>query len=172
MITITAKRKKDGVECPAVIHKLSPLEALIFLTEVELGFGAQVKALLPTQIITVCGVLSCVDTSIFEGPEDEMSVLFETAVLVAHLQQNTDLLAHAAAKASEILGAKGNPLLLNFGSSVFIGQGQISLALMLALGVKTESELEAGAGQKVKDILAAHELVQQGGITFGQALAL
>jgi hypothetical protein len=170
MITIIAKRKKDGADCPDVIHSLSPAEALTFLTEVELGFGAQVITLTPTEIVTEVGVCGCVDTSVFSGSAEGMEMLVKTAVLFAHVQQNTELLAQAAAQAADILGAGGIPLILNFGAGLFVGQGQISLAVMLALGITELDDVKAGAGTKTQDLLAAFDLMTEEGCTFKQAL--
>ena len=76
MITQYGTRKRGHEffqDCP-VKHETTTEKALKSLIDAELKFGGRIKDLSPTKVVVETQVLSCLDTTYFEGPQEEMGV--------------------------------------------------------------------------------------------------
>lgn len=56
-------------------HEKTGEQALNSLINTELNYGGRIRELTPTKVVVETQVLSCLDTTYFEGPQEEMGPL-------------------------------------------------------------------------------------------------
>lgn len=104
------------------------------LVTCELAFGCQIKEVMPTRIETVTYVMGCVDTTIIEGSENEMSLLVEASILYLEMQGNRERRYHDAVIDKVMRLTSGIPLLVKMGSDMIMGGMHVRAALTGMLG--------------------------------------
>ncbi len=108
-------------------------------------------------------VLSCVDTTIFEGSLEEMEVLNQTVLFYLQAAQEKDrVIDGVLADLARIPNGKGGvPLIINMAAPMLIGRNRLSPATMMAFGITDETDIAAGMALGMDDLLACYQLVQE-----------
>lgn len=163
MIRISMTRDRDAEHFDQGSRMEGPIEALRTLVRAELAFGGDVVEATGTRLTVVTRVLSCVDTTIFEGTAEEMAVLNQTVYfyLQACQEQDTVMEGVLADLARLPNGQGGVPLIINLAAPMLMGRNRLALATMMALGITEESEIAAGMLMGMDDLLAAYALMQE-----------
>jgi hypothetical protein len=72
-------RVNNGVAYNQGSRVESPYAAAGHLLEFELGFGGAIKEITTTRLVTVTRIFNCLDTTVFEGSEEDMLPLLAVA---------------------------------------------------------------------------------------------
>ncbi len=163
MISISMTRDRDSEHFDQGSRQEEPLAALRTLVRAELGFGGEITEATGTRLKVVTRVLSCVDTTIFEGSADEMAVLNQTVYFYLQACQERDTVMDGVlADLARIPDGKGGvPLIINMAAPMLIGRNRLALATMMALGITAESDIAAGMLMGMDNLLAAYQLMQE-----------
>jgi len=170
MIKLTLGRTKTNDVCPTQVREETPANALKFLLESELAFGTQIVTLEPTKIELVTHVMHCIDTSLIEGPAEEMKPLYETCqyyLAACHFDEISQ--ENVFNTLSTINNGQGIlPLHLVMAGGMLLGDSRLRVAFLLGLGMREEAEIKQLATYPLKDLVAAYQLQQE---TPGKSLA-
>lgn len=173
MITVQQSRDKDGMHFEqGTLTFADPLDAVSHLARAELSWGGQIVAVDESRITVQTEVLSCLDTSIFEGTAEEMRPLFELAYFYMRArQEHGDLIVDEAVESlPDRIG--GVPLFLSMMAPLLMGRNRLKVAVMLACGVQDVDDIRAGLGAEIENLIAAVQLAQDESCSFREALAL
>lgn len=160
MIKMTLGRTKPNDICPTIEREETTANALKFLLESELAFGTQIVTLEPTKIKMITHVLHCEDTSVLEGPAEEMKPLYEVCQYYV-IACSFDEVSHELSfmQLSAINGGNGVlPLHAAMAGGMLMGQNRLKIAFLLGLGVKDEAEIKQLAEYELGDLVAAYQL--------------
>lgn len=173
MIKYTALRVNGGHTCPPGYNEYTPKKALESLVIYELGFGGVVTKLSKTCIEVRTLVMACIDTTIFEGPEEEMALLVEAAAISLVTNPLADDAPPAytdAAMASVMSQTKGNVSLLTMAGPMILGSISIKSLMIIMIGgyeyINTFMTLET------KDLMAILALIRLDGADLKDVLTL
>lgn len=158
-----------------------PFEPLVFqrsatagfnsLVASELAFGCSVVGLTQTRIETVTHVMSCVDTTIVEGTEEEMSLLVEATCLYLESQGPQQVDRYTDAIVTKVMAlTKGVPLLVTIGAEMIVGTSHATRALLTMLG--DPGIVGSAKKLKIDDLCAAVCLVRNDGVSAADAVSL
>jgi hypothetical protein len=163
MIRISMTRDRDGEHFDQGTREVEPMSALRTLVQAELAFGGEITEATGTRLTVVTRVLSCVDTTIFEGSADEMAVLNQTVYFYLQACQERDTVMEGVlADLARIPDGKGGvPLIINLAAPMLMGRNRLALATMMALGITEESDIAAGMLMGMDNLLAAYQLMQE-----------
>lgn len=163
MIRILMTRKRDREEFDYGAREVSPSSALSTLMWSELGFGGDITEATGTRLTVVTRVLACIDTTVFEGSEQDMRMLNEAAYYYLKACQKKDTVIDGVlADLARIPNGKGGvPLIINMAAPMLIGRNRLALATMMALGITAESDIEVGMSLGVNDLVAVYQLMQE-----------
>ena len=176
MIKVTQTRDKDGEHFvqPTLTFN-DPLEAVVHLAKVELGWGGQIVEIDEKRIKVQTQVMHCLDTSIFEGSSEEMKPLFELVYFYMEAsKKHSDLIVEETVDYTQRLpdGIGGVPLFFTMMAPLLVGGNRLKVAVMLACGVQDENDIKAGLGARIEDLVAAFQLSKDGLYSFREALAV
>jgi hypothetical protein len=176
MITVKQYRDKDGERFTQMTLTFNePLEAVAHLVRVELGWGGQIVDVSENRVKVQTRVLHCLDTSIFEGPPEEMRPLFELVYFYMEAsEKHGDIIVDEAVDYTQRLpdGIGGVPLFLSMMAPLLVGGNRLKVAVMLACGVQDENDIKAGLGVKIENLVAAVQISKDGHCSFREALAI
>ena len=163
MIRISMTRDRGSEHFDQGTREEQPMSALRTLVQAELAFGGEITEATGTRLTVVTRVLSCVDTTIFEGSLEEMEVLNQTVLFYLQAAQEKDrVIDGVLADLARIPNGKGGvPLIINMAAPMLIGRNRLSLATMMALGITDETDIAAGMALGMDDLLACYQLVQE-----------
>lgn len=174
MITKTAKRDKgDGYnyDTPSIQEPVG--KALASLVVYELGYGAIVTEVTKTRVTVVTRIMGCVDTTIFEGVEDEMTLLVEAAsIAIVSNPMQAESPLHDIAVDSIMVATGGNPLLIKMGHGMIAGRISIRAILMVMMGFAAIEQAPSLKDISVEDQLAIMMLVRIDGVSVADAIEL
>ena len=174
MIRILMTRKRDREEFDFGTREVTPVQALSTLMWSELGFGGNITEATGTKLTVVTRVLACIDTTVFEGTEEEMRILNEAAYYyLKACQQEDTVIDGVLADLARIPNGKGGvPLIINMAAPMLIGRNRLALATMMALGITAESDIDAGMALGIDDLVTVYQLMQEyPGSTFAEMVA-
>lgn len=174
MITIEQCRDRDGEHFPDEPRQEEKLKALSRMVEVDLLWGASIKEITPTRIVTITRVLACVDTAIYTGSEEEMYPLVECVYYYLKAAEQEDQVMDAVMQELDSwprqIGRR--PFYLMAAGGMVIGNKRMQMALMMAMGITDPAETQAGLHMPVKDLFAVFELMRDcPGVSFMEMLA-
>ncbi|MDF1496610.1 MAG: hypothetical protein P1P90_00940 [Patescibacteria group bacterium] len=176
MIRVTQTRDRDNEHFDQPTLEIGdPLVAALRLAQMELAYGARVTEASETRIVVKTRVFACVDTSVFEGTEEEMEPLVELVYfyLKAETEHGKEILDHAVSTAMSLPGGVGRkPFYLSMLTPLLLGGNKLKVALMLACGLRDEEQLKAGLQARLEDLVAAVQLQRDGLCSFQEALEL
>lgn len=163
MIRISMTRDRGSEHFDQGSREVEPLAALTTLVEAELAFGGNITEATGTKLIVVTRVMSCIDTTVFEGSAEEMQVLNETVYFyfLACKEQDTVIEGVLADLARIPNGKGGSPLIINMAAPMLMGSNRLKRATLFALGLNTDEDVATGMAMRFKDILACHQLMQE-----------
>lgn len=153
-------------------YEQSAAEALESMVVYELGCGGFVTDLSPTKVVVETHVFGGTkDTTIFEGPEEEMEFIVRVAAHHAALMSDETSRNALIEKAVDFLGTLpkeigGVPLYIAAMAPLFMGGSSASAALLFAVGItdlEVVKALKALAPISLKDLVAAVELYRETG---------
>ncbi len=166
MIKITAYRKKEGMGKHELgsPHEQPLLEALKSLVVYELGYGGFATEITTTRVVVETRVMSCLDTTIFEGSAKEMEPIVTVAAL--HTLIAGKCRETLINKTSEVLGnlpegARGVPFYIAATAPMILGEFSVKPAVMFGMGIIDEADLKAGMNLSTKDLFEVLELKQE-----------
>jgi len=174
MIRILMTRKQDRLEFDLGAREVTPTAALSTLMWSELGFGGNITEATGTRLTVVTRVLACIDTTVFEGTEEEMRILNEAAYYYLEACQKGDTVIDGVlADLARLPNGKGGvPLIINMAAPMLIGRNRLALATMMALGITAESDIEAGMSLGINDLVTVYQLMQEfPGTSFAEMVA-
>jgi len=174
MITVTQTRDRGDEHFgqPTLTFD-DPLEAVVHLAKVELGWGGQIVEIDESHIKVQTRVLACIDISIFEGPVEEMKPLFELVYFYLEAsQKHSDLIVDQTVDYTSSLpnGVGNRPFFFTMLAPLLMGGNRLKVAVMLACGLKDEVDIKTGLEASIEDLVAAVQLSQQEGSSFREAL--
>ncbi len=174
MITAKMHRNNGMDHDQGKIEFKDPLKALDHLVKAELAFGGQVTGVSSTHLRVVTKILNCVDTTVFEGPEEEMRPILELVYfyLEANKRHGATIIEKSVDEAIKFTDGKLTPLLMNMMGGMLIGQHRLKVATMFACGVEDEESVKVGLSRNLSDIIAAAQLSRDGSCSFKEALSL
>jgi len=144
LVKITGQRVKPGEVFTNPKRAEEPYEALRSLAVFELGYGGQLTSVditdFQASIAVVTRVLNCVDTTIFSGTREDMTVLLEFAACYAAVVASRDL-NKLSQQVLDTLGVNYNTLLLVKFSPIIIGSREVLSALAILAGARTEKDI-------------------------------
>lgn len=176
MIKVTQTRDKDGEHFvqPTLTFN-DPLEAMIHLAKVELGWGAQIIDVRENSIEAQTQVMGCLDTSIFEGSPEEMRPLFELVYFYLKAsKEHGNLIVEKMVDYTQHLpnGIAGVPAFITMMTPFLIGSNRLKVAVMLACGVRSVDDIEIGLTTRIEDLVVAFQLSKDGLCSFREALTI
>jgi hypothetical protein len=121
----------------------------------EIGYGGRPIEVTPTRISIRTLVMSCVDTTIFEGSEEEMIPLL--SALGAYFSAvDTTSQEEMVERIIELTG--GNALLVTMGSGLIMGREILRRIFLMALGIQAERL----SGITDEQLVPVAELIREG----------
>ncbi|OGY62381.1 MAG: hypothetical protein A2745_00100 [Candidatus Harrisonbacteria bacterium RIFCSPHIGHO2_01_FULL_44_13] len=161
MITVTPTRVKSGEHFDFGARQLTTEQAMESLVKYELGYGGRITEASPTRIVVQTRVLGhCLDTTIFEGSEEEMRPLRAATYyfLRACGEQMTDLVFEQAF--TDLSRKDGTALqaIVAWAGPLIIGRHRVRVAMMLAIGITSEEDIKAALAIPDGDFVATLEL--------------
>ena len=154
----------------------TPLKALSGMVVYELGFGGQVTDLSYTRVVTETQIFGGTkDTTTFEGPEDEMSLIATVACFHAALMAHPDSRGMLVNKAVDFLGklpreVGGLPLFVAIMTPFLLGEPSAAAALLLGIGFTDMERIKELATIKLADLMSAVELHLETGTPLPQVV--
>jgi hypothetical protein len=145
-------------------------DALDYLVTAELAFGGQLTTLTPTNITVVTRVMSCIDTTTFEGSVDEMQLLVEAAAVYTSLTDPKHESLHNTIVDAVMAVTKGVPLMIHLGADMIRGKALTKLTVIMLLG--PDVDVQAALTLSFKDLCAVLTLVRLDGVAVADALDL
>lgn len=155
---------------PPIIIPRNIDKAFNALVSCELAFGCQIKDITPTRIETVTYVMSCVDTTIIEGTEEEMKLLVEIAILYLEIQGNKEKRYNDAVIDQVMKITQGIPLLVKMGGDMIMGGMHVRAALACMLGDYTY--VAQIMKMKMDDLCTVVVMVRNEGVSVKDAMDL
>lgn len=160
MITRQMVRQRDEEVFDLGAHDIPGEAALRSLVVYELGYGGIVIDVSPTHLIVRTQVLGSIDTTMFNGTEEEMRPLLEASAIVMEQVCNDQL---SYDRIMRITG--GSPLLIHLGADQLIGQARLQMAILHGIGVTDENDVRTCLELDMRDMVAAMELSETEGLT-------
>lgn len=178
--------KDDGYVSPIDKFEVKSIaDALESLVVYELGYGGNVIDLTETKVSILTNVMGCKDSTIFEGPKEEMQSLVEIALLGIYSSYQRLLLKEdrdewedkRLEKMTErvIKVTKGSPLLINLASDMILGDFSMKACMISGLNncrSLTVDEIKYLGLSTAKDLFAIYSLVKAEGCSLDDALTL
>lgn len=121
-IIVTSTRDIDGQHHDLGTYVKNVGQALESLVIYELGYGGRITELSATRAVVKTTVMNCLDTTIFEGSEEDMAPLVHVSALAAKHHGFQDERSKQEALDAVMAFTKGNPLLIKLGGDLIIGQ--------------------------------------------------
>lgn len=121
----TRRKGREVYQDIPPLHLTTTEKALKSLIEAELKFGGEIKELTPTQVVVETSLFngSSIDTTYFEGPQDEMEPLVAICYYYAKAQaeQRDGIISDALVEYEKFPeGAKGSPFfIVNLAPMIF-----------------------------------------------------
>jgi len=171
MISISAGRVR-GNEPPfaPIQSNRTVANALDYLVAAELAFGGQLTSLTQTKVTVVTRVMSCIDTTTFEGSVDEMQLLVEAAAVYMSLTDPKHERLHSSIVDTVMAVTKGVPLMVHLGADMIRGKALAKLTVIMLLG--PDVDVQAALNLSFKDLCAVLTLVRLEGVAVADALDL
>ena len=128
----------------------------------EFTYGGSVTHLSPTKVVIETSLIGLVDTSVFEGSEEEMAFIAKTAACYVGLWDNEGsrkILLGKAIDSLEVLSREvsGSPLYLKMMRPFLAGMPSASAALLLAVGA-TDTDVDSLGTISSRDLAAVVSL--------------
>lgn len=167
MITFTSERVRGHNDvCPTVTNSRTQRDAFNQLVQYELGYNGDVIEISETKVVTRTQIMSCVDTTTFEGSAEEMRPLYEVAALSV-LSRKEYMegrgLQNVCANLTDpkgILGPKaGVPLYLKLVFPLASGTVRARSILVALLTEKAQEHRDKLMSMSLKDVVAVYEMV-------------
>lgn len=174
-VTMVTRRRNGGPEVTLGTRSGSPESIAAHLAEFELAFGGSVKDVTQTEVTIVTNIMSCVDTTIVTGTEDDMRIIAEMcAYHVIATQDCRDAIVSSAVDQMQALGIKMTPLNLHMFGPMFMGGNAIKATMLVAFGLTEPDHVEAVLARNLRfqDLGAAFEIVRKYGLPIEDALAM
>lgn len=144
----------------------------------EIGYGGRVTLCEPTHVEVVTQVLSKIDTTIYEGTEEEMQGIYAAAGLVIlaeveaskHCEPAEMLLNSHFSKMIAKTEASGeetySPLMLNLAFPMIAGSYKLTCLILFGFGILSEATIKCGIKMSLKELKAALEMAKADNISF------
>ncbi|MFC1598582.1 hypothetical protein ACFL2U_01030 [Patescibacteria group bacterium] len=145
-----------------VEREQSSYDALGTMIFSELGFGGKIIELTETRIVTLTTVMAAIDTVIFEGTQEEMLPLLQTAYYYLKAGENHDEIMEQTLKQWESLPeeVKGKPLFVTTLGVWAFARNRLKAAALLGMGITDKEDLEAGMEVSIQDLATTVEIMQ------------
>lgn len=144
MVNITGNRNNSGVDYPNKPQVVEIYRALQKLAIYELGYGGRI-----TSVNTVAGnivitvvtrIMNCIDTTVFSGTQEEMSLLLEFLGYYAEVEKVRDMGRLSQAVIDALGGRMPTLVLVNWGP-ILIGMSEMFSVLVAFAGLKTQEQV-------------------------------
>lgn len=169
---MTQNRLKQGATYELEpLEFADPLKAIVRLIQTELNYGGVIVDIDERSITVRTIVMEDVDTSIFEGSPESMKPMLQ---FVRYFMDTKKYKRRIEAKAFKTVKeyVPGNMLpFVTMDFQMIIGTERVKAALMMVYGLG-EEEILAGLERKIKDVVAAIQLRNEGCCSFIEALAI
>lgn len=145
-------------------YEQSPTKALESMVVSELGFGGFVTDLSPIKVVVETHLFGGTkDTTIFEGPEQEMQLIVKVAAHHAALMSDETNRTTLIEKSVDFLGTLpkeigGLPLYIELMTPFLMGGPSASVALLFGVGITDPEVVKTLVPITLKDLMAAVEL--------------
>lgn len=145
-IKLTTQRINEQT-FPADMRMETVEQCLLLLVKFEIGYGGRITELEKTKISVRTSVMNCVDTTTFQGDEEDMAPLYMAAAMDAlitncKMEQNNGnpFSDKDVSRLMDITG--GNPLLLKMGAGMILGGGQTKAIYVAMCNPTNEVEVK------------------------------
>ncbi len=177
MIKAKQTRDKDGAtyQLPILIFK-DPFEAIGHLVKYELGYGGEIMGISAESVMIQTRVAGCIDTTIFEGPADEMKAILEFTRLYLEMGKKYEDIDYVSAQEWRLAttnipdGATDMELFVSTIAPPVVYEDILKEAVMLAGGVG--EHFKVGLAVEFDDLIAAIQLFREGLCSFREALTI
>lgn len=136
----------------------------------ELGWSGRVTDISPTRIVVETQVMSCLDTTIIEGSEEDMELLVEACVMYLEVLKSASSDYNDALNSKVMAITKGKPLLIAMGAGLIMGGPRCHLALCSML--RDYTYVNPIMQMKLDDLCAVVMMVRRDGATIKEAMEL
>lgn len=130
----TRKRGPEFFTDMPALHETTTEMALESLIKAELRFGGHIIELTPTRVVVQTQVLACLDTTYFEGSEEEMADLVAVAYYYtkAQAEQRDGIVEECADKLGQMPeSTRGNAFFVTTLAPMIMGNTTLKRALEL-----------------------------------------
>lgn len=165
MITVENRRLNGGTEAhKPFFNETTVKRALESLLVYELGYGGVIEEITPTKVVVKTRIMSCIDTTIFTGSEEDMAMLVEAAsisldadIVKMVTKDKADNGIADAISTYVLKKTNGNPLLISLGSGMMLGS--ISIRLIMVIILQSKQYAKKLMKLKVDDLFAIFSMV-------------
>lgn len=176
MITITQQRiRGDEPPFSPDTYDTTISDALERFLLFEIGYGGRITGLSNTSVTVTTFVMSCKDTMILSGTEDEMRLLVEAAchsMMVDPIGDETPEEYKDKVMSLAVKVTNGNPLMLKLGGGLILGGFSLKAILISMIGVASQEYVQELMKYQNKDLFVCMELVRIDGVPIEEALDL
>lgn len=164
MIKVTNLRTR-GSEAPfdPIVVSRTKEDAFSSFVEFELGYGASVTSVTSTRIEAVTYVMTCVDTTILEGSEEDMKLLVEAVLTYLQVTSSKEHAFHDSVLDVVMKITQGIPLMVKTGGDMIRG-GLYCRATLLSM-IGDYSFVQQAMKMRLRDLLTVTTLVRYDGLS-------
>lgn len=151
-------------------YEQSTAEALKSMVVYELGYGGVITELSPTKVVVETHIFGGTkDTTIFEGPKEEMELIVKAAAHHAALIGDEASRNVLIEKSVDFLGTLpkevgGLPLFIAMTAPMIMGEMSTVAALLASVGITDPEVVKTLVPISLKDLMAAVELYHETGM--------
>lgn len=173
-IIVTDQRVKPG-EGPlkAFTSVRPPAKVLNSFLIYEIGYGGRVTVLTATKVVVVTNIMGCVDTTTYEGSEQDMALIVEAAglSLLTHPMADGAPYAYREAAMDRVMSVtKGLPILIKMGADMVLGGLSVRALMVTMLGAY--EQIPTLMAMPTKTLMSVLELVRIDGCNLEESIEL